>query len=175
MRWFTRQRSEDPNFDDWDDVRAAYWAYIESIRDGLPADLQRLTATDLHDAVLDTVEIDLILRTAQIRFLSGDCATFIDCQYEDADFGDSNLRNLRLAVEGRVPWRDSSGTIVEWRPFASVLHDEITVVAHRFQHAFLIDPLGDFAVSFRQFRLTTESATEGRLPERRERYRVINQ
>ncbi len=176
MRWFTRERTDDPNFDDdaWDAVRAGYWAYVDSVRDGLPPDLQRLVEINLHDAVFDMAKIDFIGGTAHIRFLSGDSTTFIDCQYGDMDFGESNLRNLRLAIEARLPRREGTGTIVEWVPFASVLYDEITVMADRFQHSFLVDPLGDFAVSFRQFRLTTESAPEGRLPERRERY-AINQ
>src|SRR5438094_7330760 len=42
VRWFTREHHEDPDFDDWEAVRAAYWVYIDSIRAGLPADLQRL-------------------------------------------------------------------------------------------------------------------------------------
>lgn len=175
VRWFTRERHQDPNFDDddFDAVRAAYWEYIDSVRDGLPPDLQRLARTDLHDAVFDTVKIDLVQRTAHFRLLSGDSSTFFDCHYADTDFGDSNLRNLEIAVEGRVPWR--RGTVVEWRPFAAVVHDEIAVVAPQFRHSFLIDPLGDFAVSFREFRLTTEPAVDGRLPERNERFRVINQ
>jgi hypothetical protein len=175
VRWFTRDHHEDPDFDDWETVKADYWAYIESIRSGLPPDLQRLADVDLHDAVLDMADIDLRRRTAHVRFLAGDRAKFIDCYYADADFGDSNLRNLESAIEARIPQRDKTGTAAGWKPLASVLHDEITREGDRFQHSFLIDPLGDFAVSFRGFTLSTEPAAEARLPERNERFRITNQ
>ena len=175
MRWFTREHHEDPDFDDWDAVRAAYWAYIDSIRGGLPPDLQRLTGIDLHDALFDIAEIDLVRHTAHFRLLTGDRAEFIDCQYDDVDFGMSNLRNLELAIEARVPRRDTNGAVVDWRPLATVLHDEITEMGHRFQHAFLVDPLGDFAVSFRGFTLGITTAPVGGLPGRDDRFRIINQ
>ena len=79
MRWFTREHHEDPDFDDWDAVRAAYWAYIDSIRGGLPPDLQRLTGINLHDALFDIAKIDRV-QTAHIRLLAGDGTQFIDCQ-----------------------------------------------------------------------------------------------
>jgi hypothetical protein len=175
VRWFTRDHHEDPDFDGWETLKADYWAYIESIRSGLPPDLRRLADIDLHDAVLDIAEIDLRRRTAHIRFLAGNRAKFIDCYYADADFGDSNLRNLGIAIEARVPQRDNSGTAVGWKPLASVLHDEITRKGDRFQHSFLIDPLGDFAVGFQGFTLSTEPATEERMPERIDRFRISNQ
>jgi hypothetical protein len=53
VRWFTRERYEDEDFDDWDGVSKAYAAYIEGIRNKLPQDLQRLAppdGIDLHDA-----------------------------------------------------------------------------------------------------------------------------
>ncbi len=175
MRWFTRDHHEDPDFDDWETLKADYWAYIESIRSGLPPDLHRLAEIDLHDAVLDIAEIDLQRRTAHVRFLAGNRANFIDCYYADADFGDSNLRNLELAIEARIPQRDKSGITVGWKPLASVLHDEITRDGDRFQHSLLIDPLGDFAVSFHAFTLTTEAAPKKCLPERNERFRISNQ
>ena len=175
MRWFTCEHHEDPDFDDWDALRAAYWAYIDSIRAGLPADLQRLTGINLHDALFDIAELDLLRHTAHFRLLTGDRAEFIDCQYAEADFGMSNLRNLELAIEARVPRRDTNGAVVGWRPLATVLHDEISQAGHRFQHAFLLDPLGDFAVSFRGFTLGTTAAPAGGLPERNERFLLINQ
>lgn len=175
VRWFTREHHEAPDFDDWDALRAAYRAYIDSIRGGLPPDLQRLTGMNLHDALIDIADLDLVRHTAHIRLLTGDSAEFIDCQYEEADFGMSNLRNFQLAIEARVPRRDMSGAVVGWQPLATVLHDEITQVGDRFQHAFLIDPLGDFAVSFRGFTLGTQAAPGGGLPERSERFRIVNQ
>jgi hypothetical protein len=175
MRWFTRVRNDNPDFDDWEAVRTAYWTYIDSIRDELPPDLRRLTRIDLHDAVFDMADVDLLRRTAHLRLLAGDRATFIDCQYEDADFGDSKLQYLGLAIEARVPQRDRSGKVLGWGPLGSVLHDEITLVGQRFQHEFLIEPFGDFAVSFRAFALSTTPAQEAGLPEREERFRVVNQ
>jgi hypothetical protein len=94
VRWFTREHYEDLDFDDWDAVRPGYWAYIGSIKEGLPSDLKRFLELDLHDAVVDVAEIDLLKRTARIRFLAGDRTTFISCQYEDADFGESKLKNF---------------------------------------------------------------------------------
>jgi hypothetical protein len=149
--------------------------YISSIRDGLPPDLKRFLELDLHDAVFDFAEIDLVQRTARIRFLAGDGATFIECRYDDADFGDSNLRNLELAVEARVPHRDMSGAVVDWRPLAIVLHDEVARLNGRFQHSFLIDPLGDFAVTFAGFAFSVEAAHENALPERNVRFSLRNQ
>jgi hypothetical protein len=175
VRWFTRERDEDPDFDDWDAVRSGYWAYISSIRGGLPPDLTRFLELDLHDAVVDVAEIDLVQRTARIRFLAGDRASFIECRYNDADFGDSNLRNFELAVEARVPHRDVSGAILDWRPLAIVLHDEVALLNGRFQHSFLIDPLGDFAVTFAAFALSVEAAHESALPERNPRFSLRNQ
>ena len=170
MRWFTRERYEDPDFDDWDTVVSGYWAYIAGIRDGLPPDLQRFLELNLHDAVVDVAEIDLVQRTARIRFLAGDGASFIECRYDDADFADSNLRNLELAVEARVPRRDMSGAILDWRPLAIVLHDEVALLNGRFQHSFLIDPLGDFAVTFGGFALSVDAAHESAGPERNARF-----
>ena len=175
MRWFTRERDEDPDFDDWDAVRSGYWAYISGIRDGLPPDLKRFLELDLHDAVVDVAEIDLVQATTRIRFLSGDGASVIECRYNDADFGDSNLRNFELAVEARVPRRDMSGAILGWRPLGIVLHDEVAQLNGRFQHSFLIDPLGDFAVTFAGFALSVEAAHESALPERNARFSLRNQ
>jgi hypothetical protein len=62
-----------------------------------------------------------------------------------------------------------------WRPLAAVLHDEVTLVGDHYQHSFLIDPFGDFAVSFRRFVLTLEPAQEGALPERNVRFVLRNQ
>jgi hypothetical protein len=175
VRWFTRERYEDPDFDDWDGVRSGYWGYIDSIKEGLPSDLRRFLETDLHDAVVDFAEIDLLKRTALIRFLAGDSTRFIQCQYEDADFGDSKLKNFELATEARIPRRDDSGAMLGWRPLAHVLHDEVELVGNRYQHSFLIDPFGDFAVSFRGFDLTVEPAEEGGSPERNVRFVLRNQ
>ena len=175
MRWFTRERYEDPDFDDWDSVLSGYRAYITGIRDALPADLQRFLELNLHDAVVDVAGIDLVERTARIRFLAGDGASFIECRYDNADFGESDLRNLELAVEARVPYRDMSGAILGWQPLANVLYDEITLLNGRFQHSFLIDPLGDFAVTFGGFALSVEAARESVLPERNPRFSLRNE
>lgn len=129
----------------------------------------------MNDALFDIADLDLVRRTAHIRLLTGDGAEFIDCRYDDADFGLSNLRNLQLAVEVRAPRRDRDDAIIGWRPLASVLNDEITIVGDRFQHAFLVDPLGDFAVGFRGFTLGRRAAPAGGLPERSERFRIVNQ
>jgi len=175
VRWFTRERYEDPDFDDWDSVVSGYWAYISSIRDGLPPDLRRFLELNLHDAVIDVAEIDLVQRTARIRFLAGDGASFIECRYDDADFGNSDLRNLEVAVEARVPYRDMSGAVLDWRPLANVLYDEVTRLNGRFQHSFLIYPVGDFAVTFGGFALSVEAANESALPERNARYSLRNE
>ena len=175
MRWFTRAHYEDPDFDDWDAVRSGYWAYIGSIRERLPSDLKRFLEIDLHDAVVDVAEIDLLRCTARIRFLTRNSMSFVECQYDDADFGDSNLRNLEVAAEARMPVRDRSGAVLEWRPLASVLHDEVALLGDRFQHSFLIDPLGDFAVSFQGFALSVEPAQVGGLPERSIRFSLRNE
>jgi len=178
VRWFTRERYEDPDFDDWDGVSKAYAAYIESIRSKLPQDLQRLAPPDginLHDAEMDIAEIDLVRRTAHIRFLTAGGAQFVDCRYGDADFGESNLRNLEYAIEARVPRRDATGTILSWVPLGNVLYDEITAVDDRLKHSFVIYPLGDFAVEFRGFSLSSEPSPEGRLPDRNQRYLLTNE
>jgi len=167
VRWFTRERHEDPDFDDWDRVDSGYLAYISGIRDSLPPDLKRFLELNLHDAVVDFAEIDLLQRSARIGFLSGDGASFIECRYDDADFATSSLRNLEVAVEARVPYRDMSGAILDWRPLANVLYDEVALLNGRFQHSFLIDPLGDFAVTFGGFALSVEPAQERALPERK--------
>lgn len=172
MRWFTRERHEAPDFDNWDSVVSGYPAYITGIRDGLPPDLQRFLELNLHDAVVDVAEIDLVQRTARIRFLAGDGASFIECRYDDADLGDTNLRNFELAVEARVPYRDMSGAILDWRPLGNVLYDEVALLNRRFHHSFLIDPLGDFAVTFGGFALSVEAAHETALPERNPRFSV---
>jgi len=175
VRWFTRERYEDPDFDDWDAVRSGYWGYIDSIREGLPSALKRFLEINLHDAVVDVAEIDLVQRTARIRFLAGNSASFIDCQYRDADFGDSNLKNFELATEARSPLRDRTGAVFGWGPLASVLHDEVALVGERFQHSFLIFPFGDFTVRFQDFALTVEPAGAGGLPERSARFFVRNE
>jgi hypothetical protein len=178
VRWFTRERDEDADFDDWDGVSTAYAAYIESIRSRLPQDLQRLTPPDgfdLHDAEVDIAEIDLVRRTAHIRFLTAGGAQFVDCRYGDADFGESNLRNLEYAIEARVPRRDATGTILSWVPLGNVLYAEITALDDRLKHSFIIEPLGDFAVEFRSFSLSSEPSPEGRLPERNQRYLLTNE
>jgi len=175
VRWFTRERYEDPDFDDWDTVVSGYWAYIAGIRDRLPPDLRRFLELNLHDAVVDVADIDLVQRTAGIRFLSGDSASFIDCQYRDADFGDSNLKHFELATEARSPLRDRTGAVFGWGPLAAVLYDEVALVGERFEHSFLIWPFGDFTVRFQDFALTVEPAGAGGLPERSARFFVRNE
>jgi hypothetical protein len=175
VRWFTRERYEDPDFDDWDAVRSGYWAYIDSIREGLPSELRRFLEINLHDAVVDVAEIDLVQRTARIRFLAGNSASFVDCQYRDADFGDSNLKHFELATEARSPLRDMTGVVFGWGPLASVLYDEVALVGERFQHSFLIYAFGDFTVRFQDFALTVEPAGAGGLPERSTRFFVRNE
>lgn len=178
MRWFTRQRYEDADFDNWEDLTKGYTAYIQRIRTKLPPDLQRLAppdGIDLHDATVDLAEVDLMRRTARIRFLTADAKQLADCRYADAYFGKSNLRNLEYAIEAVIPRRDASGGISSWVPLGKVLYDEITVVGDRFQHSFVFEPLGDFAVTFRRFTLSSERSSEGRLAERNQRFLLTNE
>ncbi|HVH65771.1 MAG TPA: hypothetical protein VM674_07005 [Candidatus Acidoferrum sp.] len=175
MRWFTRQRYEDPDFDEWDVLVKDYAAYLESIRSQLPDQLRLLADIDLHDAGVEAAEIDLLRRTARIRFLTFGSQRLITCRYEDADFGNSNIHNLEYAIEAIIPKRDSEGHVFGWTPLVRVLSDEVTVEGDRFQHALVLQPFGDFAVTFRGFTLTAERGFEPHSRETKERFRVINE
>lgn len=178
MWWFTRERYEDGYFDDWDALIRDYGAYIQSVRVRLPKDLQRLAPPNgfnLHDAEVDIAEIDLVRHTAHLRFLTGDGKQFVDCRYAEADFGESNLKNFEYAIDALLARRDASGVILGWGPLGTVLYDEITVVGDRFQHAFIIHPLGDFALTFSGFNLSSEPSSDGRLPERSQRFLLANE
>lgn len=154
MRWWTRARLNDPDFDDWDAASADYWKHIDEIRTQLPADLSRLLNHSLHDSHIELSMLDLVRRRARIQFRKHDA--LIDCRYGAADFGDSNLHSFEQAVEALLPvFHSENSEPVSLRPFATVLHDEVTVIGEgRYRHSILVEPLGDISIDFDDFRLT---------------------
>jgi hypothetical protein len=157
VRWWTRERLNDPDFDDWDAVSADYWKHVAEIRTELPVDLALLLNQSqrfsLHDSHIEMAMLDLVGRRARIQFRTYDA--ILDCNYYGADFGESNLRDFEMAVEALLPKFDSTSPApIQLQPLSTVLHDEVTTAGEgRYRHAILIDPLGDISIDFDDFRL----------------------
>lgn len=175
MRWFTRERYEDPSFDGWDAIGEEYAKYLETIRSQLPDQLRRLLDINLHDAGIEAAEIDLVRRVARIRFLTAGDQRLVTCRYDDADFGESNLKHLELAIEAIVPRRDDDGHVFGWKPLANVLFEEVSIEDERYKHAFVLYPFGDFALTFGGFGLNIERGFERHSRETTPRFHVIDE
>jgi hypothetical protein len=155
MRYFTRERvwPADPSDEsfDWErDVCEAYSAHVAKIGDALPADLRLIAshAVDLHDAFFDLVEIHP--RSLRMLLLGSGAVhdpQLLDLRYSDYEVVDGTLRNLSYAVEGIRPYvadydAPPPQPTAGYMPLGQILYTEVDIIGDRFEHSFLVDPLG---------------------------------
>jgi hypothetical protein len=122
-----------------------YKAYIESIRDRLPADLQNLLAQfSLHDGRLRSLTLDVAGRTAVVRFDAGDI-TMREGRDVSLHYGDVSVVESTSDPKRGLPGPHGYG---------DVGNDEIELFEDGgLEHRFLFSTGIQMRIRFRTFRL----------------------
>ncbi len=152
MKYFTRGWTKG-EFDDetTDQMRAAYWDRVKSLRPSMPASVKKLaTATRLHDAEIDRISWDRRRRNLKLELV------LIDDLKPPWSFG------ATLLYKGVQLSEDEIGLLAERARDrrTTILYDEVDLKENgTWVHRILFWPVGEISIWFSSLKL---SRTRGR-------------
>jgi hypothetical protein len=147
MKYFTRGWSNG-EFDDEtsDQMRAAYWDRVKSLRPSMPASVKKLaTATELHDAVIDRISWDRRRRNLKLELV------LIDDHKPSGSLGATLLyKGVRLS--------DQKIDLLAERARdrrTEILYDEVDLEEKgNWVHRMLFWPVGEISIWFSSLKLS---------------------
>jgi hypothetical protein len=147
MKYFTRGWSSG-EFDDEtsDQMRAAYWDRVKSLRPSMPASIKKLaTATELHDAVIDRILWDprkhnLTMELVLCRGCNPSGGLGVSIHYRGVQIGDHYIDILAERARDRR---------------TTILYDEVDLEKiGPWVHRMLFWPVGEISIWFSSLKLS---------------------
>jgi len=153
MRYFTRGWANgDLDDAEFEHAGVAYDQRLAAIVPRLPAALQELARTSLHDAILERVRWNPTARRLQVSFVAGlqqSAPITVGATYEGAMLGERRIEALRNAARDRE---------------ATVLYDEIDLAEEgHFVHRLLFWPREEVTIDFAALRLEVVPRADSRV------------
>ena len=147
MKYFTRGWHSG-EFDDEtsDQMRAAYWDRVKSLRPSMPASVKKLaTATKLHDAVIDRISWDRRRRNLKLELVLVD------------DHSRSGILGATLLYKGVQLSDDEIGLLAERARDrrTTILYNEVDLEEiGPWVHRMLFWPVGEISIWFSSLKLS---------------------
>jgi hypothetical protein len=147
MKYFTRGWSKGELDDETSDqMRAAYWDRVKSLRSSMPASVNKLaTATKLHDAVIDRISWDRRRRNLKLELVLVD------------DHSHSGSYGVTLLYKGVQLSDKQIGLLAERARDrrTEILYSEVDLEENgTWVHRMLFEPVGEISIWFSSLKLS---------------------